>query len=135
MQMCMIAGGIANGGVVKEPRLVKSSALDVSNLTSALQESRIMPAEVAGQVKDMMRAVVEDGTGSRAAIEGVTVCGKTGTAEVGGSQKAHAWFIGFIEEPEHPLAVTVIVENGGSGGRVAAPIAKTVLEKAVKAGY
>ena len=94
-----------------------------------------MSAEVAGQVKDMMRAVVEDGTGSRAAVEGVTVCGKTGTAEVGGSQKAHAWFMGFIEEAEHPLAITVIVENGGSGGRVAAPIAKTVLEKAVKAGY
>ncbi len=135
MQMCMIAAGIANGGVVKEPRLVKPSALDVSNLTSALQDSRIMSAELAGQVKDMMRTVVEEGTGTRAAVDGVTVCGKTGTAEVGGSQKAHAWFIGFIEESEHPLAITVIVENGGSGGRVAAPIAQTVLEKAVEAGY
>ena len=135
MQMCMIAAGIANGGVVKEPRLVKPSALDVSNLTSALQDSRIMSAELAGQVKDMMRTVVEEGTGTRAAVDGVTVCGKTGPAEVGGSQKAHAWFIGFIEESEHPLAITVIVENGGSGGRVAAPIAQTVLEKAVEAGY
>jgi len=133
--MCMIAGGIANGGMMKEPRLVKTSGLDMSTLTSALQDTRIMSSSVAKSLKSMMRTVVEEGTGTRAAVDGVTVCGKTGTAEVGGSRNPHAWFIGFVEESEHPLAIAVVVENGGSGGRVAAPIAKKVLEKAINSGY
>ena len=94
-----------------------------------------MSSSVAGQLKSMMRAVVAEGTGTRAAVEGVTVCGKTGTAEVGGAKNPHAWFIGFVEESEHPLAIAVVVENGGSGGRTAAPVAQKVLEKAIDSGY
>ena len=74
------------------------------------------------------------GTGTRAAVKGVTVCGKTGTAEGGGSKKPHAWFVGFVEESEHPLAIAVVVENGVWGSRWAAPIASLMMESYIRGG-
>ena len=73
----------------------------------------------------MMRNVVEQGTGTAAQLEGVEVAGKTGTAEVGDGSD-NLWFIGFTDE----FAVAVVLERvqGGTGGVVAAPIAKQVLE-------
>ena len=60
----------------------------------------------------------------------LAVCAKSGTAEVGGGQEPHAWFAGFIDDPEHPLAFLVLVENGGGGARVAGSIAAQVLAQA-----
>ena len=68
-------------------------------------------------------------TGENAAIEGVEVAGKTGTAELGEDITEHAWFTAFAPAGKRPeLAVAVMIANGGSGGQVAAPVAKTVLE-------
>jgi cell division protein FtsI/penicillin-binding protein 2 len=88
-------------------------------------------------LKQMMVNAVESGTGKKAAIKGVTVGGKTGTAEIAGEDgnEEHAWFVGFIEDEDHPLAIAVVMEKAGSGGSNAAPAAKKVLEKAMDLGY
>jgi peptidoglycan glycosyltransferase len=87
----------------------------------------------------MMVEVVQQGTGTAAQIAGVTVAGKTGTAQVDGAGAPHAWFIAFAPAEAPQVAVAVIVEHGGSfgseatGGRVAAPIAAKVLRVALGA--
>jgi peptidoglycan glycosyltransferase len=84
---------------------------------------------VANTIEELMVEVVATGTGENAAISGVEVAGKTGTAELGPDIKEHAWFTAFAPAGEEPkLAIAVFVANGGAGGEVAAPIARTVLE-------
>ncbi len=85
---------------------------------------------VADTIEDLMVGVTAPGaTGENAAIEGVEVAGKTGTAELGEGVTEHAWFTAFAPAGKRPeLAVAVMIANGGSGGQVAAPVAKTVLE-------
>lgn len=136
LHMAMLAGAVANDGIAREPRLVMRSGEEVAGfLRSTMTDARYMRASTAHALDTLMRAAVEDGTGSRAAVAGHTVAGKTGTAEVGASRDPHAWFIGYVAETDHPLAIAVVVENGGSGGRVAAPIASDILEKAIDLGY
>jgi penicillin-binding protein A len=89
-----------------------------------------MKPETAAQLTAMMSRVVEEGTGTAAALSGVRVAGKTGTAEVGTNREfTQPWFIGFapVENPRIALAVTV-ERTTGQGGTVAAPIAKSVFE-------
>ena len=72
---------------------------------------------------------VEEGRAAQAALPGITVAGKTGTAQVGEeSALPHAWFIGFAPAETPQVVIVVLVENGGAGGRVAAPVAREVLE-------
>ena len=140
MQTCMLTSAIANDGVMMEPRLLYKVA-DSNNRVkytapSSTYETVLTAAEAEFVTEAMMR-VVERGTGTRAAVDGLTVCGKTGTAEISSdkSVKSHAWFTGFILEDEHPLAVTVILEQAGGGGSMAAPLAGKLLDKAVRLGY
>lgn len=137
MQMAMVAAGVANGGVVMQPYLVQSViASDLSVVESADPQelSRAVDADVAAQLTRMMEAVVEDGSGRRAQIDGVRVAGKTGTAQTGNAGRAHAWFISFAPADDPQVAVAVIVENGGDaadeagGGAVAAPIARQMMQ-------
>jgi peptidoglycan glycosyltransferase len=97
-----------------------------------------MKPETAEQLTDMMSRVVEEGTGTAAALSGVRVAGKTGTAEVGASlQFTQPWFIAFapVENPRIAIAVTIEQQPPGSqGGTVAAPIAKAVLEALLGGG-
>ncbi len=81
--------------------------------------------QAAEQLGQMMGRVVEEGSGTAAALEGIRVAGKTGTAEVDGGASNQAWFIAFapIERPRMAIAVTV-ERTQGQGGTVAAPIAK-----------
>ena len=83
-----------------------------------------------------MVTTVRGGTARQAAISGYRVGGKTGSAEASDDKTidTHAWFAGFVQDDEHPLAVAVVVEFGGSGGSVAAPLAKLALEKAISLG-
>ena len=97
----------------------------------------VMTAQIAGRVESEMIRVVERGTGTRAALgNGYVVAGKTGTAEASDDKNvaAHAWFVGYVTSGRAPYAVAVLVENGGSGGRVAAPIARRALQKAIDLG-
>jgi len=85
----------------------------------------------------MMIGAVKNGTGKKAALKNYTVGGKTGTAEIadGDTNAEHAWFVGFVDDSEHPLAIAVMLEKAGSGGSNAAPAAKKVLAKAIDLGY
>jgi peptidoglycan glycosyltransferase len=86
---------------------------------------RLVPRQSAIALTEMMIAVVESGTGGPAAIAGIDVAAKTGTAE--GSGGPHAWIIAFGPANDPTIAVAVLVEGGGSGGRVAGPIAAEVI--------
>jgi peptidoglycan glycosyltransferase len=93
------------------------------------QAATVMSAQSASQVGEMMRHVVEEGTGTAARLTGISVAGKTGTAEIPGTTENQVWFIAFapINKPRMAIAVT-IERTQGEGGTVAAPIAKQVLQ-------
>jgi peptidoglycan glycosyltransferase len=129
LQMATVAQTIANGGVRMEPRLVQR-VIDPDGRTvdEPLPEeaTRVMSEDTAAKVGTMMKSVVREGSGTAAALQGVEVAGKTGTAEINIEQGINdLWFIGFTED----VAVAVIIEREqGQGGTVAAPIAKQVLQ-------
>lgn len=140
LQVAMISAGVANNGVVMKPYLVESvlsSDLDTIDEAEPSQMSQAVDAEQAGALTRMMEAVVETGTGKAAQIDGVSVAGKTGTAQHAVGKPPHAWFTGFAPADDPRVAVAVVVEDGGNagseaaGGRVAAPIAKAVMEAVI----
>jgi len=137
LHMAMIAGSIANGGVMMQPRLIDqvTGSTGIPKLRpSGGMYKRVVSAGTAQIIGEYMRAAVKDGTGYRAAVSGWTVCGKTGTAEVSNDKSVptNAWFVGYIEEEEHPYAVAVVIEQGGSGGDKAARLAGKALKKAIE---
>jgi penicillin-binding protein A len=143
LQGAMIAAAVANNGVLMKPNLVREmQAPDLTVLDRPEPEemSTAVPPEVAGQLTQMMRSVVENGTGRAARIEGVPVADKTGTAQNAPGQPPHAWFIGFAGSGDRQVAVSVIIENGGNsgsettGGEAAAPVAKDVMEAVLGVG-
>ena len=81
---------------------------------------------------DRVEVELEDGTGTAAAIDGVEVGGKTGTAEWGEDRAPHSWFVGYGQTDEQKIAVAVVVEEGGYGSRTAAPIARDVMEAVIQ---
>ena len=131
MHMCMITSAVANGGVMMEPMLLSQVLRadgQVREEFAPRAYGTVMTGEQADVLKEWMRAVVTGGTGTRADIAGAKVCGKTGSAEKDGQEETDAWFVGFLDEDEAPYALSVVVENAGGGGSVAAPIAKKVFE-------
>ncbi|MBB2987291.1 peptidoglycan D,D-transpeptidase FtsI family protein [Terracoccus luteus] len=138
LQMAMVAAGIANGGRVMTPYLidsVRSADLDtISGSPQPVELSQAVSERTAQILTTMMVGVVENGSGARAQIDGVAVAGKTGTAQHDPDKPPHAWFISFAPADDPKVAVAVVVEDGGvtgsevGGGRVAAPIAKAVME-------
>ena len=88
----------------------------------------LMTASEAEALGTMMRAVVTEGTGSKLKNDQYTVAGKTGSAEFETGKETHAWFTGYAPAENPQLAVSVIVEEGGSGGAAAAPIARAVFD-------
>ena len=137
VHLCLITCAVANGSAAMEPKLLKgvsgTAGIEYKSLAPEVYEAFLKGNE-AEFLAACMRGVVQRGTGTRAAVDGYTVCGKTGTAEVSSAKnaRAHAWFTGYIDSDAHPYAITVIVEQAGGGGTVAAPIAAKVLERAVK---
>jgi peptidoglycan glycosyltransferase len=136
LQMAMVAAGVANGGSIMTPYLVREvQAPDLSTLSQTQPQpyKRAVSQTVADQLTAMMELVVTAGTGTSAQIAGVRVAGKTGTAQHAEGAAPHAWFIGFAPAQDPQVAVAVLVEDGGSagseatGGRVAAPIARDVM--------
>lgn len=128
LHMCMVAGAVANGGVMMEPRLlarVESPTGVVRLKYSQKAYTKACTPEIAAKLDAYMKDVVKSGTGTQAQVSGLTAAGKTGSAEssVDGKDVTHAWFVGYIADEEYPYAVSVLVEDGGSGGSVAAPIA------------
>ncbi|MBM3463996.1 MAG: hypothetical protein FJX76_18025 [Armatimonadetes bacterium] len=132
LQVAMLMAGLANEGRVMRPHLVRATRTQGGRETRADAEAaiRMCSASSARQVAGMMVSVVDRGTGAAARIPGVAIAGKTGTAE-NPHGPAHAWFAGFAPADAPRVAIAVIVENAGSGGVEAAPIARVLLEAAL----
>lgn len=125
-------GSIANDGVCVSPKIVKDRGGILSLMPDfGSKDRRIISEETALILRDMMRNNVIEVYGERN-YNGLKLCAKSGTAEVGGDQKPHAWFAGFMDRDDCPLAFVVILENGGSGSKSAGPVAGIVLKKAVE---
>jgi peptidoglycan glycosyltransferase len=122
LEMASVAATVANDGKRMDPRIT---------LGSPARGHRVISASAASTMTQLMELVVRGGTGTAAQIPGVTVAGKTGTAEVdvNGVRKNHAWFVCFAPATQPQVAVAVVVEYGGVGGVVAAPLARSILER------
>jgi len=138
LQMALVAAGVANGGVVMRPHLlgeVRNSRAELVARFEPRPWKQAVSGDVARSLTEMMVTVVERGSGTRARIPGVTVAGKTGTAQTG-LDRSHVWFVAFAPAEAPRVAVAVMLENlpntdEVTGGALAAPIAKTVIERAL----
>ncbi|MCU1570251.1 MAG: Cell division protein FtsI [Naasia sp.] len=137
LQIAMVSAGIANGGVVMKPNLVDQVLAPDLTVKQEYQSevfSTPISDNTSATLTQMMVNGVENGAASNARIDGVSVAGKTGTAENGGDDPYTLWFTGFAPADDPQVAVAVVVENGGGlgqegfGNLVAAPIAKQVIE-------
>lgn len=137
LHMTMISGAVANGGVMMQPYLVKEIVTSLGQVTRR-GESRVyrqvMRPDTAQTIAEYMYETVKSGTGGNAAIRGYTVCGKTGSAETSDdkSKATNAWYTGFVYDDEHPYAISVVIEEGGSGGDLAAKLASRALALAIE---
>jgi penicillin-binding protein A len=134
LQMAMVASAIANGGRLMRPHLVQR-VTDADGRTvrriKASEESKVMSEATAQALAGMMSQVVKEGTGTAAALQGIDVAGKTGTAEKGNANQA--WFIAFAPVGAPRVAIAATVEQTtGQGGTIAAPIAKQVMQSLLR---
>jgi penicillin-binding protein 2 len=143
MQLLLMVSAIANGGTIYRPWVVKK-IVSLSGETleeyepEAIRQIPVKP-ETLAFVRHAMLGVVDGGTGARSRVPGLPIAGKTGTAQVVKKSEAkgqpalkdHAWFVSFAPVDNPQIAVVVLVEHGGFGGFVAAPIAKQIYEAAL----
>jgi peptidoglycan glycosyltransferase len=142
LQMAMVAAGLANGGTVMKPYLVdeqQDADLDVVHKTDPSELSQAVSSATASEVTKLMVATVENGTASPAAIDGIQVAGKTGTAQSGQSERSpYAWFLSFAPADNPEVAVAVMIQNADiprdeiAGGLLGGPIAKAIMEAVIK---
>jgi peptidoglycan glycosyltransferase len=142
LQMAMVAAAVANHGMLMTPHLtdkvVDQTGKTVETITPSVYRQVMKPA-VASEITQMMRTVVDEGTGTPAQLgSGISFAGKTGTASIGpaGAGETQPWFIGFApaQDPRVAIAVTIEKTNGEYGGQVAAPIAKQVVQTLLAEG-
>ena len=119
--MLRVVSAFANNGTVVEPSLIGNSE----------KTTQLVNPATADKVKSMMSYNVVYKYG-QSTFPGLDICAKTGTAEVGEDKSPHGWFVGFLNDPQHPYAFVVFVENGGSGLGAAGSVANTVLQAAVR---
>ncbi|MCD4523684.1 penicillin-binding protein 2 [Nocardioides sp. cx-173] len=138
LQMAMVAAGIANNGVVMRPYVVdevQSAEYDVLEKTESSELSQAVSSATAADLTQLLVATVDSGTASPAAIDGVSVAGKTGTAQSGQDDvPPYAWFVSFAPAEDPEVAVAVMIESADiprgeiAGGQLGGPIAKAVME-------
>ncbi|WP_406025351.1 penicillin-binding protein 2 [Nocardioides sp. NBC_00850] len=142
LQMAMVSAGIANGGEVMKPYLVDrvtSSSLDVIDQgnPTTIDNQPAVSQDTAEILTQMMVSTVDNGTAEAAAIDGVSVAGKTGTAQTTPDKPPYAWFTSFAPAENPSIAVAVMVQKSGTerseiaGGRLGGPIAKAMMEAAI----
>ena len=139
MHNAMIAASVGNGGVMMEPKLLldvlhggKSAYTFTGNPLTT-----VAGADTVAKLKDLMVKTVQQGTATAAQLNNFTMAGKTGTAEYveDGATKDHSWFVGFVDDAQHPLAISVILEGAGFGSSHATPLAHDVITYAIEQGY
>lgn len=129
MHMAMMASAFVHGGVVMKPYLVQEVVTPGGLVVHSASPEKWLTAtteNMAAKIYSYMEDVVTKGTGKAAQVSGVEVAGKTGTAE-NPQGEDHAWFIGTAKLRNRNIAFAIIVENGGGGGKVAAPIARKII--------
>lgn len=131
--MCLITAAIANDGVLMEPRIVSDVVTannDIVRSYKSKKYRKLLSVEEAKQLQDLMRLVVTEGTATRIKdTNGYVAYGKTGSAEYSNDKsRSHAWFTCYGDFGDDKIVVTVIAEDAGSGGQIAVPIAKKVLD-------
>lgn len=136
LHMAMMAGAVANDGIMMEPLLllhVQSAGGIIKQQAIATEYRRVCTQETAHTLTKYMYKTVESGTATRAQVDGYAVCGKTGSAETSEDKnvETNAWFVGFLAEEEYPYAISVVIEQGGAGGKKAATLASGALKRAI----
>ncbi|MGH2366523.1 MAG: peptidoglycan D,D-transpeptidase FtsI family protein [Chloroflexota bacterium] len=137
LQILLATAAIANAGTIPRPRVVISRQDPAGHTVARFNSGSLgqaVSASVADEVRQMMIAVVQHGSGTLAAIPNVQVAGKTGTAETGNGQRPDAWFAAFAPADSPRYAVVVIREHQGEGYDQAAPMAKVILQAALASG-
>lgn len=140
LQVAKLTNIIANNGIDIGVRLVKEIIDDNGKILRSFardKTTRIISPFTAQKIKEMMIKAVENGTGKRAKIENVEIAGKTGSAEAvsGSRETVHAWFTGFFEGNKSRYVITIIAEEQGSGGKIAAPIFAHIVNRLIEMGY
>ena len=132
--MALVTAGVANKGSIMAPHLI-DRVLDPNQETIYEKSPEVwltpLNENEAEKVKSAMILAVEKGTASPGALPGIQVAAKTGSAEPGGNNNTHAWYIAFAPAENPEICVAVLVEYGGTGGEAAAPIARSVIEEAL----
>ncbi len=132
LRMALVAATIASGGNEPRPFLVRALRREGREVVVASPSALASPItpEVAANVRDLMIATVRRGTGTAAALPGIVVAGKTGTA-TNPAGRSHAWFVAFAPAEKPRIAVAIVVENAGYGGAIAAPIVRNIIATAL----
>lgn len=131
MHNLMLVSSIANGGILMKPYLidrVENAAGEQVKKFMPEQYGELMVANEAKALNDLLEQVVTEGTGSALRTEAYSAAGKTGSAEFEKNKETHAWFVGYAPADQPKIAVCVLVEEGGSGGQTAAPIARNLFD-------
>jgi penicillin-binding protein 2 len=136
VQITAMINTIANEGIYKPPRLVqeiKPEGKETSRIFKPGPYRQVISPEVARQMKKLLEAVVKEGVGRQAYLSGYGSAGKTGSAQTGEKTPVvHAWFSGYAPRPKPKYVVTVLVEEGKSGGETAAPVFKEIMTALLK---
>ena len=133
--MALITAGVANKGIIMTPQLIDRVLDSQQNIIYNCKPEvwlKALSVEEAEKVKNAMILAVDEGTAAPGAIPGVQIAAKTGSAEPGGDKDTHAWYIAFAPADDPQIAVAVLVANGGTGGGAAAPIARAIIETALR---
>lgn len=132
--MMIYMGAIANGGDAVIPSIIKPTSFIDQQLAKlpmfGIQTKSMIDSTTAASLTSMMANNVENNYGS-GNFPGLSICAKSGTAEVGGNKSPHAWFAGFLNDEANPYAFIVLVENGGYGADAAGSVANKVLQSIV----
>lgn len=134
MQMAIICGAIANGGKSKTPHIVKDGAASILNsigINTDTKSKELFSESTASKLDEMMRYTITDYYGDDL-YGGLSVCAKTGTAEVGNDKGPNGWIVGYSKDKDCPLAFACVVEDSGFGSEYAAPVAEAAMIQAAK---
>ena len=135
--MLVFCGAIANGGRAAEPQIIDhTSFIDGISTSIYIQHNtdELINPDTASTLTKYMKADVEENYGQDN-FPGLNICAKSGTAQVNTSKASNGWFVGFLNDSDHPLAFVCLVEQGGAGAKSAGRVVNTVLQKAIDLGY